>query len=169
METLHWKIDPSIVKDQVYIAGPFFDTPQLEFVKEIEARLMAAGIKFFSPRSTGVLIEMTPEEKKTSLAEIYGQNVWNMLTSSVMVAIIDDRDAGTIFEMGYFTALAHANKIPRRLISITQKDHGMNVMLRQSVCAHLRGANNLIDCVLEALGSGPFYSDRWMDERGETW
>ena len=53
-----------------YIASPFFTKSQLDTVKLIEKSLDNAGIKYFSPRSEGVLIEMTEEERKNKMKGI---------------------------------------------------------------------------------------------------
>ena len=49
---------------------------------------------------------------------------------SKVLAVIDDRDIGTIWEMGYATG----KEIP--VITISNSSYGLNVMLAESVQAH---------------------------------
>ena len=92
------------MKTKVYIAAPFFSPEQLLKVQEIEKHLAKNEIDFYSPRSEGVLDEMEQEDKMNSRKRIYETNIKRMDECTHMVAWLDDRDTGTIFEVGYFTA-----------------------------------------------------------------
>ncbi len=125
----------------IYIASPFFNSEELSFVKDIERALSRVGYEYFSPRADGILKDMTAKQKQESKAAIYASNVKNLKACSTMVAVIDGRDTGTTWEMGYAAALH------RRVISISNKGYGVNVMLAESVIAHVR----CIDEMLSAL------------------
>lgn len=153
--------------DSVYIAGPFFNETQLEFIKSIECVCIEREISYFSPRTYGVLIDLTPEERIAATKDIYDMNIKKIKDCNVMVAVIDDFDTGTVFEMGYATSLKHLFP-SRRVISITNNNYGMNVMLRESVDAHLRGLENLGDCLALAT-KRLLVGDKFMADRGETW
>jgi len=122
----------------IYLASPFFNEEQLNTVMLIELALEEAGIPYFSPRSEGVLIDMTPEEREKAFEGIYLSNIQNMNDCDVMVANIDDRDTGTTFEIGYMTG---RNK---PVLSYSGHDYQINVMLRQSVLTHNTNINNLV-------------------------
>jgi len=90
------------MKPKVYIASPFFSPKQLEIVERIENHLSKQGIHYFSPRAEGVLDEMCPDEKMSQRKRIYEGNLNAMDSCTHMVAVLGDRDTGTIFEVGYF-------------------------------------------------------------------
>jgi nucleoside 2-deoxyribosyltransferase len=64
-----------------------------------------------------------------------------------MIAVVDDRDIGTIFEIGFFASKKLSQK-DNLLITFTNKSFGLNVMIQQSVDAHLKGASDLTDLLL---------------------
>ena len=111
---------------KVYIAAPFFNPIQLDLVKNIESILKENGIKFFSPRYMGTLKDMTPEEQANSHETIYNANINNMNECTHMVAIVQEKDTGTIFEMGYFAAQR------KDIVMYTEQMGTVNVMLGQA-------------------------------------
>lgn len=123
----------------VYIAGPFFKPEQIKLIEDIESALIAFGVKFYSPRSEGTIINMAPDEKSERMNYIYNSNISHMDESNFMIAVIDDFDTGTVWEMGYFHRSKNGN-----LVTITNQDHGLNIMLRNSVNAHLKGLDDFI-------------------------
>jgi nucleoside 2-deoxyribosyltransferase len=132
----------------IYIASPFFKPHEVDFVKEIEDALHAADMNFFSPRSEGVLMKMDEAGKTLNKAAIYLSNVTNIAKATHVVAVIDDRDVGTIWEMGYATAAG------KNVISISNQSYGLNVMLAESVQAHVRNIPNMIEAILNPGYSG---------------
>jgi len=129
---------------KTYIASPFFDETELAFVKIIERALESVGQKFYSPRLDGVLMDMTQEERSKSKRLIYDTNVNNIIECDCMVAVIDGRDQGTIFEIGYAAAL---NK---PIITITNQNFGVNVMLAEATYAHLTSVHEIINAISSA-------------------
>jgi len=122
----------------IYIAGPFFNEKQVNFINQIEKALNKNRLEYFSPRSEGVLLSMSEEDKAKSKRDIYESNIGHIKDASLMVAVIDDRDVGTIWEMGYGTALG----IP--IISISNHSYGLNVMLAESVSAHVLSIEEML-------------------------
>jgi len=128
---------------KVYIASPFFNPTQLERVKWIEETLDELGIHFFSPRSFGTLQKMTIKEKREASRKIYNSNVDNIRDCNVFLAVLDDKDTGTIFELGYAAAYAQfeadsgmwQNVIT--IVSMSFEGKGLNVMLRECVDTHI--------------------------------
>ena len=84
------------------------------------------------------MLDLTEEEKQNEKNRIYKTNVKNIDNCSMMVAVIDDRDIGTIWEMGYATA----TKKP--IISFSNQDYGLNVMLAESVQAHVKNLEEMM-------------------------
>ncbi len=125
----------------IYIASPFFKESELNFVKLIEDNLEKYAIDYFSPRNEGVLQNLTEEEKQIQKSRIYQSNIDNIRLCDTMVAVIDGRDTGTIWEMGYASALK------KDIISISNKSYGLNVMLAESVRIHLGDIQLLIQAI----------------------
>lgn len=90
---------------KVYIAAPFFNPQQLEVVQKIERQLDREYIKYYTPRVEGILKDMNPEAQRKSKSVIYNTNTAMMDACTHMIACIDDRDTGTIFEVGYFAGV----------------------------------------------------------------
>jgi len=132
------------VYTKVYIASPFFTPIQLAKVEWIEKMLGDLGIDFFSPRSFGTLQSMTIEEKREASKKIYNSNVDNIRGCTVLLAVLDEKDTGTIFELGYAAAhktyitLPYENfKAEYTIVSMSFEGKGLNVMLRECVDTHI--------------------------------
>ena len=118
---------------KVYLAGPFFTPAQAQTMQTLEDMLQQCKeIHAFSPRQTGIVLkDLTPDERAVRAKEVYTINV-NMLDwCDVVLAVIDDRDTGTIWEMGYAAAKG------KRIVSYSSQNYGLNVMLQSCVCAHV--------------------------------
>lgn len=139
----------------IYIASPFFNKEQLHFVRRIEDTLDAFERDFFSPRIEGVIKDMTADEKKTRMKEIFDSNIQHILDSDIIVAVIDDRDPGTMFEIGYAAALG----IP--IITLTQHDYQVNVMIKECTKGHLKGLMNLGAAIEHVMCNEPIPD--WMN------
>lgn len=119
---------------RIYIAAPFFSAKQVALVEEIEG--LVAGKKnlsFFSPRSEGVIAGKTREERAKMAPLIFSSNCNHISDSQLVFAVIDDRDAGVIWEIGY----ACAKAIP--IVTYTNENYGLNVMIREGTIAHVKG------------------------------
>jgi len=115
---------------KIYIAAPFFNEEQLDVVRKIELMLEDKGIEFFSPRSEGTLIKMSKEARAEKMGEMFRSNVDHMDWCTHCIAVIDDYDTGTVWEMGYLYA---TNK---RIVTYSNNYHGINVMLNESIFCH---------------------------------
>lgn len=114
----------------IYIAAPFFNESQVELVEAIESTLRFNAIEFYSPRSEGVLMNMTPDEKKARMKYIFDKNIEMLNAADTIVAVIDNYDTGTVFEIGY----AFAKE--KRIITLTDNYYGVNVMINECIVAH---------------------------------
>jgi nucleoside 2-deoxyribosyltransferase len=124
---------------RIYLASPFFNPEQVAVVERIENLLTELKIDFYSPRKDGVLMNMTPEERKASTKRIFDKNVLEINKSSMILAVIDGKDTGTVWEIGY----SAASGIP--IITYTDHGYGVNVMLKECVVAHVKGVDRLRD------------------------
>lgn len=125
----------------VYIAAPFFNRKQVEMVMAIEEQLELFGIKYFSPRNDGILLEMSAAERNEKMEAIYKSNIRNLNACNFLIAVIDDYDTGTVFELGYFAALLEERE--QTVVTITGNDYDLNVMLRFATDCHVKGINEL--------------------------
>ena len=127
----------------IYIAGPFFNEKQICFIEDIENLFKVNRMPFYSPRSEGVLLDLDEEARQKAKKAIYDTNVTRIKNCSIMVAVIDDRDTGTIWEMGYAAALG------KPIISISNESYGLNVMLAESVQAHVKNLEDLYIAIVD--------------------
>src|SRR3546814_3106513 len=80
----------------VYLAGPFFDIGQRWVIEEAKADLEAMGVEVFSP-----IHEVGPGPAEV----IAAADLEGLERSSVVLAIVNGMDPGTIFEIGYATKM----------------------------------------------------------------
>lgn len=81
---------------KVYLAGPFFTFTQRWLVNEIRKSLLDSGLKVFSPyHDIGF----------GSAQDVAQKDLDGLKESSVVIAILDGLDSGTLFEVGYATSL----------------------------------------------------------------
>lgn len=139
--------------NKVYIAAPFFNAKQLTLVKAIEGELTDLAVEYYSPRVGGILMELSAEEKTQSKGQIYKDNVDQIDSCTHMIAVIDDRDVGTIWEMGYATAKG------KTIASISNEDYGLNVMLAESVKAHIRSVDDIGAALFDEGFTGELVKD----------
>ena len=118
--------DPSSVEDfnpepisasfnpgQVYLAGPFFDMGRQIMVIETKMALEKMGADVFSPYHDVGLPKNSYQRKKIARKDLGG-----LETSDVVLALLDDPDRGTSFEMGYardsdLPVIGYANDLDR--------------------------------------------------------
>ena len=128
---------------KVYIASPFFTEEQKAVVTHIEAKLELLDIPFFSPRSFGVLMDMTAEEKEKRATAIYYKNLLEINKADLIIAYIDNWDAGTTFEIGY------AAGYHKDIITLSTSNYGLNVMIQKAVIAHIFDVEKLGEAIDE--------------------
>ena len=129
---------------KIYLAGPFFNEKQLKTIQLIEKEFDKHGFDYFSPRKGGGSIaHLQPEEKRKESKRIYDSNVEEMVKANILFAVVDGRDTGTVYEMGYFKCLTVATPKPRYSITYTNENFGLNIMLKESVDAHVVGQEEL--------------------------
>ena len=134
---------------KIYIAAPFFDAKQLALVEEVESTIDSVpGLTYYSPRKDGVLMAMTPEERKQKSREIFGLNIRHMSSSHAMVALLNDKDTGTTFELGYM--FGYAKMLP--VVGFKTGGNNINVMLQYALSAQAATFEQLRD-ILEAIAA----------------
>jgi len=143
-------------KQYVYIAGPFFNDQQLEVIENIKKLLDSLDLSYFSPKDRLRFNKSDPPEKA---AECFKLNVEAMNKADLMIAVIDDFDTGTIFEMGFFSCLGKDilafSNIPGR---------GLNLMLSQSCIGFSNGMSDLADKIVK-INSDNYNKEEFKGEQ----
>ena len=132
---------------KVYIAAPFFNDEEVSVVSEIENALEQYNIQYFSPRKEGVIKDMSPDKKQGALKGIYDSNMNGIAGCNLMIAVIDGRDVGTMFEMGVQSCLIRGKVDERYLITFSNKEFGLNVMLKFASDCHILGLDALHEMI----------------------
>jgi len=124
----------------VYLAGPFFNSIQIDIIKRIEDLCDAMGILCNSPRKFLVLKPKACWEER---GLVFRDNLLKIQSSGITLACLDNPDSkgnprppdpGTIWEMGY------AYAIGRPVVAFsTDELLRINVMLAQGCRGFLRG------------------------------
>ena len=145
------------MKDQlsVYLAGPFFNPTQITTIRKLESELEMLGLKVYSPSRDGKKLDMSTDGPELRTA-VFRDNVDNLTECDIVVAVIDDRDTGTMWEMGcrygrWMDKYANSkNKLEDAarfdcpiIVTYTDHDYGVNLMLLESIAAHCKGVDEL--------------------------
>jgi nucleoside 2-deoxyribosyltransferase len=126
------------MKPLVYLAAPFFNAEQLETVEKLESIINESGWKLFSPRLGDNSLVMNAVYARKELPsddlrlKVFTDNVVSIDHSDLMLAVVDDKDTGVMFEMGY----AFRAHVP--IVTFTSRDYGVNLMLAHSVIGHVK-------------------------------
>lgn len=124
---------------RVYLASPFFTPTQIQMVEAIEEILRnAPDVQLYSPRQDGIVLkDLPPKDRLAASKKVFHTNIDQISWCHYIVAVIDDRDPGTIWEMGFGYAQG------KRIVTYTAQNYGLNVMLQCCVVAHVRTLPNL--------------------------
>lgn len=125
----------------VYLAGPFFSDLQRANINLLERLLADVGLTVYSPGRDGVVLK--PNAHPDERAHVMRENLCAMDYAQFCVATVDDRDTGTVFEMGY---LHKANK---PVVAVAFQAKRMNVMLAEACLAFAKDEDALRCILLE--------------------
>lgn len=130
---------------KIYIAAPFFKPKELALVKTIETllfdegkKIMGAPLSYYSPRSEGILKDMNARDRENRMTYLFEQNVNYLKWCTHVLAVIDDYDTGTVWEMGY------AFCAEKEIVTYSANYHGINVMLNESILAHCTELDDIV-------------------------
>jgi nucleoside 2-deoxyribosyltransferase len=124
----------------IYLAAPFFNPEQMATVFAVESAIERAGHELITPRKRGpTLKDLSPEDRKMAAAKVFSTNCLDIERCEAVCAVIDDRDPGTIWEMGY------AYRASKKIYSYTAHDYGVNVMLQGCILGHAKGVAELAE------------------------
>jgi nucleoside 2-deoxyribosyltransferase len=117
-------------RPSIYLASPFFNQEEVDFVEKVRDKLMGIGFNVYSPKDCGGMFGV--DKDKSQAEDVFNTDCNALATCPVMVAIIDDFDPGTIWEIGAGYAAS------KRIITISRNGYGLNIMLAFSACAHFQ-------------------------------
>lgn len=128
---------------KLYLAGPFFNTEQVEVLENVEACAGRCGYEIFSPR---VECFCPPGASIEQRNKSFQMNCSGIISSDFVLARIDDFDPGTIWELGFSFGIRNGYDSPTPLqvrpkvyAYTTVPSRGLNLMLAQSVDGFLKG------------------------------
>lgn len=143
----------------VYTAGPFFNPTQVNTIRELEKFLESRVDKrtgtpiysVFSPSRDGVKLvkNSSPEDRM----RVFEDNVTHCNGSDLVIAVIDDKDSGTMVELGmkysHWRCLKDAGIEPYasqecpRIITFSNQGFDVNLMILGLTLCHCKGFEEL--------------------------
>lgn len=120
---------------KIYLANPVPTTNEVSKAEVLEAKLsdeFLGQLDVVNPFDITPNMEGADPAQRGGLAKlILEANKRVIHNCDLMIAVIDDRDIGVIWEMGY----AHAIGVD--IISVSTQGYGNNIMIEQSVIRHI--------------------------------
>ena len=132
-----------------YIAGPFFNEVQNERITLMENLCKKYKVRYHSPRDFMKLASNATQEE---MIKVFKSNCQQILKSTLIIALIDDPDTGTNWEMGY----AYGKEKPVLMVSFKNKK--VNVMLVQGAIGFTQNLEQ-IELFLRGKNYGYAYAD----------
>lgn len=151
----------------VYLAGPFFNSAQLDRIESVEKILDKNGVAYFSPRKSDASLLAKEKGMNPDLAKrIFDLNISKMQQATLAICVPDFvfpgnkhleivgggipitislPDSGTVWEMGYL----YAQAVP---IVVVQTEAKMNLMLSRSAWAVCYGWCSLTSFIESLAG-----------------
>lgn len=151
-----------------YLAGPFFNPPQIDLISKIELMFLDHDVPFFSPR------QCSPENKKAGplsgedAKAIFQRNYENLLDCDGVLAVVDWLmpeglklglinsegsagslpislpDSGTVWELGAAYTIKQETRLDYEILLLTTtKSSKLNVMLTQCADGVVYGLSSL--------------------------
>lgn len=103
---------------KVYLASPFFNPRQVEKLHIVEKLLETdLKLKVYSPSRDGIKLDIKTSTYEDRLAT-FNDNVKNIDNADIVVAIVDELDTGTLWEVGY----AKQNSKPIFVLTLDQEE-----------------------------------------------
>lgn len=141
---------------KIYFAHPYFTESQIavaDKIKNILSEIEAAhpDVTILNPFDFSPNIEGDRDAKRRMSPLVVAANESLLDDSDLVLALIDDRDTGVIWEMGY------ARSNGTSVITISDHDYDLNIMLSGTVLAHIThvtsdiGRETLTSCIESLL------------------
>ena len=142
---------------KIYLAAGWFSPKQLALVEALETVFSEHDL--FSPRSEGALGGKTKEEREALAPVFFESNCKHIEDSDLVFAVVDDRDLGVVWEIGY----AHGVGVP--IVTFSNEGHGLNLMIAQCAERHVQGLEEAGDFA-DLAKTDPIYA--MTGDKGES-
>lgn len=87
---------------RIFLSGPFFNDEEVERIGRVKNTLETLGYEVYSTSHRNPPIDLSSHAQKSRRFKLLCREIEK---SDGLFAVLDDRDAGTIWEMGYASAL----------------------------------------------------------------
>ena len=87
---------------RVFLSGPFFNDKEVEMIDRAKCALEALGYEVYSTSHRNPPIDLSSRAQKSRRFNLLCKEIEK---SDGVFAVLDGRDAGTIWEMGYASAI----------------------------------------------------------------
>lgn len=137
------------LKIRVYLAGPYFTDDHKKTIDQVRKDLMemSSRIVVYSPFHDGIDFSEAGKnvkgEKSLVAKMIFSENIAAINHSDIVLALVDDRDPGTIMEIGY----AAGKDIP--VVTYSGQNYGVNLMISNSSVAHYTDLKAMVQFIWE--------------------
>jgi len=141
----------------VYLASGWFNDQQMECMTRLYNFLLDCSFTVHSPYYSGIVVNKdndSPEIREKA----YSWNLDHIDIADIVVAVIDDYDAGTMFEIGYAVRVSEEDTLNDNPYIITYSDvsgRGLNLMLQQSSDAFANGMDELYEQLKRYVNAEP--------------
>lgn len=137
---------------KIYLASGWFNSRQMETMDLVRDLLSELGFVVYAPYYDGLVLskESTEQERKN----IFMENLRAIRNSDMMIAVVDDFETGTVWEMGYaYGALKQDQSV---VLFSAVPGRGLNVMLQQSCDCFVIGVGMLEKSLRNFVENGNF-------------
>lgn len=133
---------------QIYLASPFFNEAQIERLSRVEEVLFSnPELNVFSPRQSKYTEEFGSVEWRDT---VFMNNAKHIMKADRVVAIYDEEDSGTIWEIGAACAMG----IP--VIVFSETGQPVNIMITESCQAFVKSIEELKEYDFKACKEIPY-------------
>lgn len=127
----------------VYLASGWFNQDQMESMNIVRGMLIVMGFNVYAPYYDGIVL--SKENDSLELRKnVFTENVSKVLSSDLVVAIIDDFEPGTMVEVGVRICADFSLNRKKSIIAYSNvPGRGLNVMLQQACYGFANGVEQL--------------------------
>lgn len=138
---------------KLFLSGPFFDHEQVERLEKVKNALESLGHEVYSTSHRNSRIDLRSAAERNDRFRLLCEEIAN---SDGVFAVLDGRDPGTIWEMGYAFALG------KPMIAFSEMEGYFSLMIDQSA-TYIEGFDKItkeIEAYMKAddINSTPRYS-----------
>lgn len=131
---------------QIYLAASL-KSEDIHVCQQVEEACSEYELNLFSPRKNGLIETMSTEERKRSSKSLFDDNISQMNRSQIMLARVDLKDTGTLFEIGYFYRKGGA------IVAFSERpiERGINLMISYA-CSLYAPSMESVQRLLSVMG-----------------